>query len=135
MVVAEEGKLVLAYWLVAEPPCHPSAQPLGIVRFHHPCFHLFGPPGEDAISGHPLSGRGLYPGGAFRVDGSSLVRHLARMTDVEGSNPTNFEALAHFIFTFHDSTFECVAESFEATVEQVGLDEEHARTLQFLKSQ
>jgi len=39
------------------------------------------------------------------------------------------------IFTFHDSTFECVAHSFDCTVENVGLDEEHARTLESFRSQ
>jgi len=49
-------------------------------------------------------------------------------------DPKRFEALAHYIFTFHDSTFECVAESFESTVEQVGLHEEDARTLLLFRS-
>ncbi len=44
-----------------------------------------------------------------------------------------FEAFTHYIFTFHDSTFECVAASIDATVENVGLDEEYARTLKLFQ--
>jgi hypothetical protein len=35
--------------------------------------------------------------------------------------------------SIHDSTFECVAESVEHAIEQVGLDEEHSRTLEYLR--
>jgi hypothetical protein len=30
--------------------------------------NLFGPPNDEAIAGHPLSDRGLYPFGVFQVD-------------------------------------------------------------------
>jgi hypothetical protein len=49
-------------------------------------------------------------------------------------DPEGFELLEHYIFTFLDSTFECVAESFESQVQHVGLDKKHARTHQLLKS-
>jgi hypothetical protein len=98
-------------------------------------MHIFGPPNEEAIAGHPLSGRGLHACGAFRVDRSSLVRTFERMNSVHRSHdPKVFEALTHYIFTFHDSTFECVAASFDATVEYIGLDEEYARTLQLFRA-
>jgi len=50
-------------------------------------------------------------------------------------DPKRFEVKIHYIFTFHNSTFECVAESLEPNVERVGLDEEYSRTLHFLKSE
>jgi len=91
-----------------------------MVRFHAPYFHLAGPPGEEAIAGHPLAARGLHPYGVFRVDQSSLIRTLARMDSVHRChNPEFFKKFNHYIFTFHDSTFECVAESFESSVEQL----------------
>jgi hypothetical protein len=135
IVFAEEHGLVLSYWVPDEPHYQPTTAPLGVVRFGKPYMHLFGPPDEDAIAGHPLSGRGLYPCGVFRVDHSSLVRCLERMNAVQPTHdPRRFEALVHYIFTFHDSTFECVAESLESTIEHVGLDEEYSRTLQFLRN-
>jgi hypothetical protein len=63
---------------------------------------------------------------AFKVDQSSLVRGLERMNSVHRCHdPETFKALTHYIFTFHDSTFECVAASFTFTVEDVGPDEEY----------
>jgi hypothetical protein len=134
IVFADEGRLVLSYWEIDEPPYHPSKAPLAVIRFTHPYMHVFGPPNEEAISGHPLSRRGLYPGGAFRVDHSSLVRRLERMNSVHRNHdPRVFDALSHYVFTFHDSTFECVADSFESTIQNVGLDEEHVRTLRLFR--
>ena len=134
IVIADEHRLVLSYWEIDEPPYEPATAPLAVIRFRHPYMHTFGPPDEEAIAGHPLSDRGLYPCGAFRVDHSSLVRTLRRMNSVHrGHDPTTLGALTHYIFTFHDSTFECVADSFESTVENVGWDEEHARTLQLFR--
>ena len=126
---------MLSYCNIDEPPYEPTTAPIAVIRFLRPYMHLFGPPNEDSISAHPLSSRGLYPCGAFRVERSSLVRHLERMNSVDESHdPKRFDLLNHYIFTFHDSTFECVAASFESTIEQVGLDEEDVRTFQLFKS-
>lgn len=136
IVIAEEGRLVLSYCEIDEPPYEPTTAPLAVIRFARPYMHIFGPPNEEAISGHPLSSRGLYPCGAFRVDRSSLVRQLERRNSVHRRHdPKMFDALTHYIFTFHDSTFECVAQAYDFTVENVGLDEEYSRTLESFRDQ
>jgi hypothetical protein len=129
IVFAEEHKLVLSYWGRDESPYQLATAPRIFVQFGQPRMHLLGPPGDEAIDGHPLAQRGLYPGGAFRVNHSSLVRALARMDSVHRCHdPLAYQSLVHYVFTFHDSTFECVARSLEAKVEQVGLHEEYDRT-------
>lgn len=134
-VVAKEHILALSYWVRDERHNRPTKAPLGIVRFDRVHMVLFGPPNDEAIAGHPLSGRGLYPYGIFRVDRSSLVRRLERMNAIHRCHdPERFEALIHYIFTFHDSTFECVAESFESRIEHVGPDEAYGQTLRALRS-
>jgi len=134
-VFAEEHQLVLSYCVRDEPPYPPTTAPLAIVRFSRPYFHMFGPPNVETFDGHPLANQGLHPYGVFRVEKSSLIRSLERMNSVhEHHNPATFDAMTHYIFSFHDSTFECVAESMEAAIEQVGLDEEHLRTLEYFRS-
>jgi hypothetical protein len=135
IVFADEGRLLLAYSEIDEPPYAPMTAPLAVVRFMRPYMHIFGPPNEEAISGHPLSGRGLHACGAFRVEESSLIRRLERMNSVHKQHdPKLFQSLSHYIFTFHDSTFECVADSFDCSVEDVGLDEEYGRALQLFRA-
>lgn len=39
----------------------------------------------------------------------------------ERHNPKGFEKYKHFIFAFHDSTFECVVENFEISIHESSL--------------
>jgi hypothetical protein len=93
-----------------------SNEPTAIVRFQHCIVHIFGPPNDEAFAGHPLASRGLQPYGAFRVKNSSWIRQLERMNSVHvHHNPASFWELQHLVFTFHDSVFECVCHTFDAT--------------------
>ena len=84
-----------------------------LIEFHSCRSYMFGSPNDEAFAGHPLSGRGLHPYGAYENQNSSWIRQLERMNSVHSSHdPKRFEGLRHFIFAFHDSTFECVAESY-----------------------
>ena len=74
---------------------------------------LFGPPNDEAFDGHPLADRGLASYGTFEVEQSSWVRTLERMNRVHSRHkPESFSHLRHFVITFHDSTFECIAAGF-----------------------
>lgn len=80
------------------------------VSFQRPVAHMFGPPNDEAFGGHPLASRGLRPYGVYEVAGSSWIRALERMNAFHPRHsPALFGGLRHFIFSFHDSTFECVA--------------------------
>jgi len=85
-----------------------------IVTFTSSCAHLFGPPNDEAFAGHPLYAKGLRPYSAAEVRTSSWIRSLERMNAVHPSHrPESFRRYRHFILAFHDTTFECVAESFD----------------------
>src|SRR5690606_37185003 len=91
-----------------------TERPIAIVEFAV-CYDLmFGAPNDEAFQGHPLANRGLDPYGAFEVQNSSWIRQLERMNSVHPYHkPERFWTRRHFIFTFHDSTFECVADGFQ----------------------
>lgn len=83
---------------------------IAIVRIERPFAILFGPPNDEAFAGHPLAARGLRPYGAFEVSQSSWIRRLERMNRVHPSHrPERYAEFRHFVLSFHDSTFECVA--------------------------
>lgn len=84
------------------------------VRFYGgPQYVYFGLPNDEAIEGHPLYKRGLSPYDVFEVVNSSWIRSLERMNSVHWRHdPATFQQLKHYIFTFHDSTFECIAGGF-----------------------
>lgn len=125
IVLAEEGRLVLSYEVADEDA-------YAFVRFQLPRLHFFGSPNDEALHGHPLWGRGLGFYGAFRVEHSSLIRALMRRNEVHSRHhPKLFADLNHYILTFHDSTFECVAVGYRVTVASIPADGRvaHMRTL------
>jgi len=91
-------------------------EPCAIVEFIMPYAHIFGPPNDEAFGGHPLAERGLRPYGAFEVEGSSWLSALERMNSVHPYHrPERFKKYRHFVLSFHDTTFECIAEGFTST--------------------
>jgi len=119
VVLSDEGTTILAFYLQKTgqrfPAENPTVdEPAAIVTFR-PCYNFFfGAPNDEAMNGHPLYSRGLKAYSVFEVSNSSWVRYLEKMNSVHTMHdPKRFWERRHFIFTFHDSTFECVAKGFE----------------------
>lgn len=95
-----------------------KGEPVAVVNFKLCRAHMFGPPNDEALSSHPLAKRGLRPYGVFEIRNSSWVRKLEKMNAVHPNHDKLkfFESRKHFIFLFHDTTFECVAASFTVDV-------------------
>jgi len=124
-LLVTEHRLILAY-LLSEPDPNwdgtyvnmispeTSGLAVAIVDFRRPSAHMFGPPNDEAFEGHPLASRGLHPYGVFEVRGSSWIRKLEKMNSVHPRHEKQrfIANLRHFIFAFHDSTFECIARDF-----------------------
>ena len=127
VVLSDDYRLLLAYILQEDNPdwdgttvrvvdFESSGESLALVEFHRRASFMFGAPNDEAFHGHPLYSRGLKPYGAFVIENSSWVRQLERMNSVHSHHrPERYEDLKHYVFAFHDSTFECVAESFTVT--------------------
>jgi hypothetical protein len=123
LILSDEGKVILAYYLQDTPDgwdgttvriiSQESDEPLALVEFKWCYAHMFGPPNDEAFSGHPLAKRGLTPYGAYEVKNSSWIRQLEQMNSVhQHHEPEKFWQRRHLIFSFHDSVFECVSDGF-----------------------
>jgi len=96
---------------------HSQEEPCALVRFAGAIAHMSGPPNDEAFKGHPLAQRGLKPYAVFEVGNSSWIRGLERMNAVHPYHrPERFAKYKHFVFAFHDSVFQCIAESFELSI-------------------
>jgi hypothetical protein len=81
-----------------------------VCEFELPIAHYLGPPNDEAFEGHPLYERGLEPYGVFEVLESSWIRRLEEMNRIhDRHDPSWFRTFRHFVFAFHDSTFEVIA--------------------------
>lgn len=125
LFVASEHRLLLAYFARDGDPNWDDAkanpvkegavdEPIAIITFVAPYAHTFGPPNDEAFAGHPLHARGLRPWRVQEVLASSWINSLARMNSVHPYHKQEqFDRLRHFVFAFHDTTFECAAEGVE----------------------
>ncbi len=78
LILASEQELLVAYF--QEDPAawdgksvrvvapDSLGEPAVLIRFLRACAKMFGPPGDEAFSGHPLAQRGLHPYGAFESE-------------------------------------------------------------------
>jgi hypothetical protein len=72
----------------------------------------FGYPNDEALAGHPLYSKGLGFYGFFEVVESAWLTEISKQNRKCFPNCTSYNG-RHFIITFHDSTFECLADSYK----------------------
>ncbi|MBO3697305.1 hypothetical protein [Roseivirga sp. E12] len=125
-VLASENGLYVIYYLQNTPEGWDGSsvriqtmssedQPIGIVEFKHCYAHYFGSPNDEAIEGHPLYSGGVGPYAVHEVHNSSWIAKHEEMNSVHPhhSKTAFLRDKRHFIMVFHDTTFECIANSYE----------------------
>jgi hypothetical protein len=113
VLLQSEGACYLLFEGTADAP--PLSDGVAIVTFRSCLISRFGYPNDEALAGHPLfkSGLGFY--GVYEVTNSSWDRELRLQNRV--AFPTfDMPKRRHFILTFHDSMFECIAASAVAEI-------------------
>jgi hypothetical protein len=123
LILSDEFRVAVAYYTENTPQSWDgrsvrmltpdSDEPWAIVTFDS-YAHMFGPPNDEAFRGHPLAERGLTPYAFFVILNSSWLRGLERMNSVHPHHSKNrfMQRKHHFVLSFHDSTFECIASGF-----------------------
>jgi len=99
-----------------------------IVRFQHCIISKFGYPNDEAWGGIPRTRELSY--GCYEVLNSSWNTELCELNKY--SFPDSVPGRSrHFLFLFHDSSFECLADGY--TIEVVPWERFNAIALDFLK--
>jgi len=101
-VFATETQLFLRY--------DTSSDETAIVQFPLVKIFSFGAPNDEALGGHPLAKFGLRFYAVHRVDNSPLIAELERRNAVHPRHDRDrfLKGSVHYVFTFQDSTLECV---------------------------
>src|SRR4051812_28949905 len=87
-----------------------------VVHFPRCTYFTYGSPNDEALGGHPLAQRGLTWYSVHEVINSSLIQELERRNRIHPRHSANlFKDRKHYIFTFKDSTLECVVSQQPAT--------------------
>lgn len=96
------------------PRNSPKHQKLAVVEFEGCVCTKMGTPREDAFDAHPLYGRGFVAYRAMSVENSTWLKELETLNAGDHCYKGElWHELKHYIFPFHDSTFECVARGFK----------------------
>ena len=95
----------------------PADAGTGVIEFEHCYLTKFGYPNDEALGGHPLAKKGLKWYGVFEVENSSWIAEKTKQNRVNFPSTTEDTRSRHFIFTFHDSTFECLAWDLRARLD------------------
>lgn len=83
------------------------------IKFDRFAQFKFGNPNDESINGHPLYKLGLQPYSIQKVIESEWIKELIKMNSVHPYHKDErFSKYEHFIFFFHDTCFEIVAESY-----------------------
>ncbi|MFY9642450.1 MAG: hypothetical protein WCD20_19775 [Rhodomicrobium sp.] len=84
------------------------------IRFDSVSAHYIGWPNDEALHAHRLWGRGLTYYAMHEVANSDWLAELERRNSVHPRHiPGLFLRCRHFIGTYKDGTFECVARGIE----------------------
>ncbi|MEJ0058949.1 MAG: hypothetical protein WDM79_04915 [Terricaulis sp.] len=76
-----------------------------------------GPPNDETLHGHPLYAFGLSHYAASEVLNSPWLAEIRERNRVHDSHSdAMFDKFRHFIWTFHDETFECLAQSYRLII-------------------
>jgi len=95
-----------------------DGEQVALIKFGRCYAHMFGPPNNEAYAGHPLADRGLKPYSVFMVENSSWIRQAEHRNSVHvyHEKVQFMKGKKHYIFFFHDTTFECIAHSMECDI-------------------
>jgi hypothetical protein len=111
------------------PSNEPAIQPVAVVEFKRCMSAKLGSPNDEVFHNHPLSGKGLESYTAQLVRNSRWLAELQKVNSVHaGYCHHAWSKLNHYVFWFHDTTFECIAESFAVELRDAAIPELLAET-------
>jgi hypothetical protein len=110
-------------YVTLKSPSSEGAEFLALVEFQGATVK-FGSPNDEVMSGHPLAGKGLMAYGAHYVMNSRWARELEEINKVHPQyNPEVWKNLKHYLFAFHDETFECIADGHRVEAHRTSIPE------------
>lgn len=96
----------------------------GIVtlKFNVYLKYTFGLPSNETIQGHPYNKLGMKSFSFYELRNSDFITSLQEIEKVHlYYNPEKWKTYKHYILTFHDNMFECIARDFEIREENTSL--------------
>jgi len=111
ILLASDTKTYLIYYTPLDKDTLESD--VVLVEFKGCIDTMFGGSNDEALNGHPLYSRGLTFYSAHEVLKSSWIKICEKMNSVHPYHDRKFfYKKKHYIITFHDDMFECIADEY-----------------------
>ncbi|HEY5921768.1 MAG TPA: hypothetical protein VIV11_08860 [Kofleriaceae bacterium] len=111
-------------YVTIKDPSSNQSEALALVEFKHCLSAKLGSPNDEVFHGHPLAGKGLEGYTAQLVKSSRWIAEIQKINSVHaGYRADAWVKPNHYVFWFHDTTFECIAEAFEVELHQCSMSE------------
>lgn len=95
-------------------PASASPHSVAVVELKRCYATKMGAPNDEVFHGHPLHGKGMEAYKAQEVINSRWLTEIEAINSVHSCyDPNHWKDLHHYVFWFHDSSFECITESLE----------------------
>lgn len=92
------------------------------LKFKRYLKYTFGFPGDETLHGHPYRKLGLESYSFYELRNSDIIKSLQEIGKVHPEyNREQWKMYKHYILTFHDNMFECIAQGFEIREENVSI--------------
>ena len=116
-------------YVTIKDPSSDQREALALVEFKHCTSAKLGSPNDEVFHGHPLAGKGLDGYTAQVVENSHWIEEIQRINSVHRQYRADaWDRRRHYVFWFHDTTFECIAESFTVELHRCSMPELLAMT-------
>jgi hypothetical protein len=123
-LVANGYRTFLLFYLKDNDPNGVGPEFIALVQFHSCISAKLGTPNEDVLHSHPLFEKGLKPYTAQIIRNSKWREELESINQAHSDYNSEFwRSLNHYVFWFHDETFECIAKSYEVELFQKSIEE------------
>jgi hypothetical protein len=120
-IISDDNELILTFYSDQEATS-PVPQERNVVydrgvivlKFYAYQTYSFGLTGNETIHGHPYSKLGMRSYSFYEMRDSDLIKSLQEIQKVHPFyNAESWKTCKHYILTFHDNMFECIADYFE----------------------
>lgn len=96
---------------------------LALVQFNSCRIAKLGAPNDEVFHGHPLNGKGLEAYSPLVIKNSKWIEEIKSINKVHSYySEKHWRNCNHYLFGFHDTTFECIAKSFEVSLYKTNME-------------
>ncbi len=114
MVVSNENQLYLIFYKDISEQSYNNYDDRYIMKFGLYLKYNFGIPNNESLYNHPYGKLGVESYSFYELKKSPLLEEMESIEKLHPYyNKSNWLGYKHYIITFHDSMFECIAKDFK----------------------